>query len=378
MNWKIPLFNIYWDEEDIELVTNVIKRGNYWSTGPEIKELEMEIAQYIGRKYAISCNSGTSALHALILAHEMGKGDEIIVPSFTFIATANAVILTGAKPVFAEIEEQSYGLDPEDVKEKITNKTKAIIPVHYGGKPCKEIKALREIADDHRLLLIEDAAESLGSKIYQKMVGTFGHSAMFSFCQNKVITAGEGGMIVTDSKDIYRKLKLIRSHGRLENKEEYFSTTKELDYIRVGYNYRMSSITASLALSQFKKIDKIIRLRREKANYYNKKLSKTNKIKPPMESKDYYHVYQMYTIQLDDNKSRDKMQQHLTNADIMTKVYFEPIHLKTLYRKEFNYKEGDLPKTEQIAKKVLTLPLYPTLANKEINYIVDNIRNCYW
>lgn len=378
MNWKIPLFNIYWDEEDIELVTSVIKRGSYWSTGPEIKELEMEIAQYIGRKYAISCNSGTSALHAVVLAHEIGKGDEIIVPSFTFIATANAVILPGAKPVFAEIEEQSYGLDPEDVKEKITNKTKAIIPVHYAGRPCKEIKALREIADDHGLLLIEDAAESLGSKIYQKMVGTFGHSAMFSFCQNKVITAGEGGMIVTDSKDIYRKLKLIRSHGRLENKEEYFSTTKELDYIRVGYNYRMSSITASLALSQFKKIDKIIRLRREKANYYNKKLSKINKIKTPMESKDYYHVYQMYTIQLDDNKSRDKMQQHLTNADIMTKVYFEPIHLKTFYRKEFNYKEGDLPKTEQIAKKVLTLPLYPTLANKEIDYIVDNIRNCNW
>jgi len=377
MNWKIPLFKMYWDEQDIKAVTEVIKRGSYWSTGPEIKELEEKIAQYIGRKYAISCNSGTSALHAAILAHKIGQGDEIIVPSFTFIATANTVVLTGAKPVFAEIEDQSYGLDPKDVKERITKKTKAIIPVHYGGAPCKEIRALREIADDHKLVLIEDAAESLGSKRNNKMVGAFGHSAMFSFCQNKIITAGEGGIIITDSKDIDQKLKLIRSHGRLENKEEYFSTNKELDYIQAGYNYRMSSLSAALALSQFKKINKIIKLRRKIADNFNRKLSKIKKIKIPMDSKDLYHIYQMYTIQLEDIKSREKLRQHLTKAGVMTKVYFEPIHLKTFYKKEFNYKQGDLPKTERIAEKVLTLPLYPSLTNKEIDYMINNIKKCY-
>lgn len=375
MNWKIPLFEVYWEEDDIASVAKVIKRGSYWATGPEIEKLEKEVAKFVGTKYALSFNSGTSALHADLLAHDITEG-EVIVPSFTFISTANAVVLAGATPIFAEIENQSYGLDPEDVKEKITNKTKAIIPVHYGGAPCKEIKALCEIADDHNLLLMEDAAESLGSKINNKMVGTFGHSSMFSFCQNKVITAGEGGAAVTDSKYVYQKLKLIRSHGRQERENDYFSTTKELNYIQVGYNYRMSTITAALALSQLKKINKIIKMRRKKAKYYNKKLSKFNEIKIPIELKDYYHVYQMYTIQLEDNKIREKLQHILTKARIMAKVYFEPTHLKTFYRKEYNYKEGDLPETEEISKKVLTIPLYPTLTNKEIDYIVDKIEDC--
>lgn len=376
MKWKIPLFKSYWDKDDLKSVAKVIRRGTYWTAGPEVEQLETEIAKFVGKKYALSFNSGTSALHADLLANNITNG-EVIVPSFTFIATANTVVLAGAKPIFSEIEDQSYGLDAEDVKERITNKTKAIIPVHYGGAPCRDIKALQEIADDHKLLLIEDAAESLGSKIDDKMVGTFADSSMFSFCQNKVITAGEGGIIVTNSKDIYRKLKLIRSHGRLETSDEYFSTTKELDYIQVGYNYRMSTISASLVLSQFKKIRKIIKLRREKAKYYNEKLSKIKNIKIPFESKNHYHVYQMYTIQLQDNKIREKLQQELTKAGIMSKVYFEPLHLKTFYRDKFNYISGDLSKTEEISQKVLTLPLYPTLTNKEIDYIVDIIKSCY-
>ena len=377
MNWKIPLFKMYWDTQDIAAVTKVIKRGSYWTMGPEIQQLEDHIARFIGKKHAVTYNSGTSALHATLLAYDIKQGDEVIVPSFTFIATANVVVLTGATPVFADIEENSYALDPEDVVKKITSKTKAIIPIHYGGGSCKHIKALRDIAEEHNLIFIEDAAESLGAKINNKLVGTFSDAVMFSFCQNKVITAGEGGIIVTDSKDISQKLKLIRSHGRLENKEEYFSTTKELDYIQAGYNYRMSSLSAALALSQFKKINKIIKLRREIANNFNKKLSKINKIKIPMDSKDMYHVYQMYTIQLEEKKSREKLRQHLTKAGIMTKVYFEPIHLKTFYKKEFNYKQGDLPKTERIAEKVLTLPLYPSLTNKEIDYMINNIKKCY-
>jgi len=375
MNWKIPLFKSYWDEDDVESVAKVIRRGSYWATGPEIEQFEKAIAEFVGTKYALSFNSGTSALHADLLTHNIADG-EVIVPSFTFIATANTVVLAGARPIFAEIEDQSYGLVPEDVSEKITNKTRAIIPVHYGGAPCKEIRVLREIADDHNLLLIEDAAESLGSKINNKMVGTFGSSSMFSFCQNKVITAGEGGTIVTDSKDVYQKLKLIRSHGRLEKGDNYFSTTKELDYIQVGYNYRMSTISAALALSQLKKIGKIIKLRREKAEYFNKKLSKIKGIKIPIELKNHYNVYQMYTIQLENNKSREELQQNLTKAGIMTKIYFDPIHMKTFYREKFNFREGDLPETEKISKKILTLPLYPTLSNKEMDFIVDKIKDC--
>lgn len=375
MTWKIPLFKSYWEEDDVDSVTRVIRRGSYWAAGPEIDELEKEIAKYVGTKYALTFNSGTSALHADLLAHNITDG-EVIVPSFTFIATANAVLLARAKPIFAEIEDKSYGLDPEDVKERITNKTKAIIPIHYGGAPCINIRALREIADDHNLLLIEDAAESLGSKINNEMVGTFGHSSMFSFCQNKIITAGEGGTIVTDLEDVYQKLKLIRSHGRLENQDDYFTSNKELDYIQVGYNYRMSSLSAALIVSQLKKIKRIINLRREKAKYYNIKLKKNKSIKIPFESQDSYHVYQMYTIQLEDNDSREKLRMELQKSKIMTRVYFEPVHLKTLYLERFNYLEGDLPETEKISKKVLTLPLYPTISNNEIDKIVEIIYNC--
>lgn len=375
MNWKIPLFKIYWDNDDIESISQVIKRGNYWTTGPEIIQLEKKIADYVGTKYALTFNSGTSALHADLVAHQVAGG-EVIVPSFTFISTANSVLLANAKPIFAEIEDESYGLDPEDVKEKITKKTKAILPVHYGGAPCKEIKALQEIAEDYNLLLIEDAAESLGSKINKKMIGTFGKSAIFSFCQNKIITAGEGGLTVTDSKQLFEKLKLIRSHGRLENQNNYFSTTREFDYIQLGYNFRMSSISAALVLSQFKKINKIIKKRREKAKYYDKKLSTIENIKTPSYLKNHYHVYQMYTIQLHDEMSRNTLQNNLTKAGIMTKVYFTPIHLTTFYKEKFNYRKGDLPITEEISKKVLTLPLYPMLTTKEMDKIIDNIKNC--
>jgi dTDP-4-amino-4,6-dideoxygalactose transaminase len=376
MKWKIPLFKIYWDKNDIDSVSSVIQRGNYWTTGPEIEMLEKNVSEFIGKKYALSFNSGTSALHADLIASNISNC-EVIVPSFTFISTANSIILSGAKPVFAEIEDESYGLDSEDVKEKITEKTKAIIPVHYGGGPCKEIKALKEIAEDHNLILIEDAAESLGATINNKKVGSFGNSSMFSFCQNKIISGGEGGIILTDSKVIYEKLKLIRSHGRKENKENYFSTTKELDYVEIGFNFRMSSITAALILSQLKKIDKIIKLRNKKAEEYKENLIEIQNVKTPVIIKNSSNVYQMYTIKFDEHKSREKVKKHLEKAKVMSKVYFEPIHLKTFYKKNFGYKKGNLPITEEISEKVLTIPLYPSLEKKDLYYITSHIKECF-
>jgi len=256
MTWEIPLFKMYWDDDDVASVSNTIKSGMSWAAGPDVSAFEQEIAHYIGTNYCLTFNSGTSALHAVLMAHGIGKNDEVIVPSFTFIATANAPLFVGAKPVFADIDDITYGLEPTDVNERITKKTKAIIPVHYGGCPCR-IRELREIADDNHLLLIEDAAESFGAKVGDQMTGSFGESAMVSFCQNKIITTGEGGAIVTDSQDIYEKLKLIRSHGRFE-RADYFSTTAPMDYITLGYNFRISSITAALGRSQLRKVEKIL------------------------------------------------------------------------------------------------------------------------
>ena len=372
MSWKIPLFKMYWDEEDIKSVTDVIKRGSYWAAGPEIQKFEDKISEYIGKKYVITSNSGTSALHALLLAYDVKPGDEVVVPSFTFIATANAPLFVGAKPVFAEIEDRTYGLEPEDVKERITSKTKAIIPIHYGGCSCL-IRELKEIAEDYHLLLIEDAAESFGAKIKDKRVGTFGDSAMLSFCQNKVITTGEGGAIVTDSKEVYEKLKLIISHGRLET-QDYFTSTEYMDYVALGYNFRMPTMVAALGLSQLKKIDKIIEMRRERAEYLTEKLSKIKEITLPTSLPDYFHVYQMYVIRINENLRNDLMK-YLSDKGIMTKVYFPPIHLTHFYRTKFGYKGGELPITEEVSDQVLSLPIYPTLTEKEIDHIIEKINN---
>jgi len=337
--WKIPLYKVYWDENDVKAVTKVIKRGTYWAVGPEIEEFERVVADYVGVKYGVSFNSGTSALHAVLLAYGIGQGDEVIVPSFTFIATANAPLFVGAKPVFADIEDSTFGLDPDDVERKITKKTKAIMPIHYGGLPC-QIEELKKIANEYDLLLIEDAAESIGASINGRKVGSFGDAAMFSFCGNKVITTGEGGIILTNSEEIYEHLKLIRSHGRLES-EPYFMTTRTLDYIMLGYNWRISSITAALGLAQMEKLDKVIEMRRKNAEYMTKKLSKIDELEIPTPPSGYFHIYQMYTIKVKGGRRvRDALKDHLAKKGIISKVYFEPVHLTYFYREKFGFKGG--------------------------------------
>lgn len=371
MNWKIPLFKIYWDKEDVRVVSDTLKKGMSWATGPNIKEFEEAISGYVGTKYATVFNSGTSALHATLLAHGIKRGDEVIVPSFTFISTANSPLFVGAKPVFADIEDKTYGLNPESVKEKITKKTRAIIPIHYGGCSCL-IRELKEIAQDHNLILIEDAAESLGARIKEKKVGTFGDSAMFSFCAPKVITTGEGGVIVTDSREVYERLKLVRSHGRVET-ADYFSSAEYMDYITLGYNFRMSNITAALGIAQIRKIDKIIKMRRKNAEYVNKKLSKMAEITLLNPPADYFRVYQMYTVRVGGEKVRDELAKYLSKEGIMTKVYFSPVHLTHFYKKEFGCRKGMLPDTEKIASQVLTLPMYPGLTRMEMDYMTKKV-----
>ena len=371
MEWKIPLFKIYWDEKDVAEVTKAIKAGMNWATGPRVGKFEEMIANYVGMEYAVVFNSGTSALHAALLAHGIEPGNEVIVPSFTFIATANAPLFVRARPVFADIEETTYGLDPEDVERKITTKTKAIIPVHYGGCSCR-IKELKKIAEEHDLVLIEDAAQSLGAKVGDKKVGTFGDSAMFSFCAPKVITTGEGGAIVTNSGDIYNKLKLVRSHGRLDT-QDYFSSAEYLDYVTLGYNFRMPNIIAALGITQLGKIDEIIKRRRGNAHYMGEKLSIVKEIKIPFPPKDSFHIYQMYSIEVKNGReTRDKLAKYLNENGIMTKIYFEPIHQSHFYKNELGYKDK-LPVTEEMALRILTLPMYPSIERKEIDYIADSI-----
>jgi perosamine synthetase len=370
---KIPLFKTYWDKEDVDSVSSTIESGMNWATGPNVQEFERQIAEYADTEYALVFSSGTSALHAALLAHGIGKSDEVIVPSFTFISTANSALFVGAKPVFADIEEETFGLEPDDVEEEITKKTKAIVPVHYGGCSCR-IKELTEIAEDHGLLLIEDAAESLGATVDGKKIGSFGDSAMFSFCANKILSTGEGGAIVTDTKDVYERLKLIRSHGRLES-EDYFASAKQMDYVSLGYNFRLSNILATLGVSQMKKVEKVIAMRRKNATLMSKELAKTSGLRTPIEPRGYRHVYQLYTILLENKRLRDELMKHLVSCGIGCKVYFSPIHLTKFYKEEFGHRTGELPNTEDLSQRVLTLPMHPMLKDEEIRYITDEIKS---
>ena len=362
MKKKILLFKSYSDKDDVKAVEKVIKRGIWWVKGPEIEEFEEKVAGFVGRRYGISFNSGTTALYSILLAYGINNG-QVIVPSYTFPATANAVLAAGAEPVFADIEEQSLALDYKDVAGRITAKTRAIMPIHFAGDICRDIHRLKKLARERDVYLFEDAAHSLGANLNGRNVGAFGDAAMFSFCFNKILTTGEGGMVVTDSKKLAERLKLIRSHGR----------NAKGDYVRYGFNFRMSSMTAALGLSQFKKLDYIISTRRKTANYLNKRLLDVPGVKVPVPEKGHDSVFQMYNIQLENRQTRGGLKKHLESKGIPTRITYTPVHLYSNYRKKLNYKEGDLPVTEKISGCILTLPFYVGLAYSDIDFIVRQI-----
>lgn len=370
-DWKIPLYKIYTDEEDLNLITKIVKRGTFWALGPEIEEFENAIKNFVNAEYCLTLNSGTSALHATLLSYDLKPNDEILVPSFSFVSTANSVMFVNLIPKFVDIEDETFGIDPEKISENISTKTRAIMPMDYGGMGCK-IFDIKEIAEKNNLILIEDAAESLGSKINNKKIGEISDSTIFSFCGNKVLTTGEGGAVVTNSKEVFEKIKLIRSHGRIDS-TDYFSNPSESSYVGLGYNWRMSSITASLGISQLQKLNKIIQMRKNNANYLISKLGKIDKISLPIPPPGYEHIYQMFTIRIINGELRDKLHSYLLKNKIFSKVYFHPIHKTDFYKKRFNSDKINLPKTDLISNQVLTLPLYPNMTKEEMNYLVSTI-----
>lgn len=372
MKHNIPLFKIYSDGEDIENVSDVIKSGMNWAIGDSVALFEELLAKYVGTEYALVFNSGTSALHALMIAYNFKKDDEIIVPSFSFIATTNAPLFVGAKPIFADIEEETFGLNPDDAIQKISSKTKAIMPMHYGGSGCK-IRELRKIANDNDLILIEDAAESLGASIEKQKIGSFGDSAIFSFCAPKIISTGEGGAITTNSKDLYEKLKLIKSHGRTDDMN-YFNNSKSLDYVSLGYNFRMSNVLASLGVAQLNHIDSNIQSRRRNSLYLIEQLKNIKGIKIPHSLREYFNTFQMFTIEVE--KERNALMRFLNEKGISTKIYFSPIHHTHFYRNVLKY-DVSLPITEKVSSKVLTLPMYRGLAFSEMKHIGDTIKEFF-
>lgn len=370
MSDGVPLFRIDWGRPEVQKVVDSVTRGRFWAKGPYIDEFEEKLASYHDVEHALTFNSGTTALVGALEGAGVSDGDEVIVPSFTFIATANAVKLCDAEPVFAEIEPDRYGLDPEDVERKITDQTAAILPVHYGGAPCR-IRALRSIADEYDLTLIEDAAEAQGAILDGDKIGSIGDAGILSFCQNKVITTGEGGAVLTDDDDIARQCELLRSHGR--ESDAYFESTGGGEYIALGNNFRMPDICAALGVGQIIRIEEIIQKRRQIASTFNEQLGAIDGVTVPSEAEEARDVYQLYTIRFNSNLDRDAIAQTLTEAGISCKVYFDPVHLSSFYRESHGFESGDFPETERLSASVLSLPIYPSQTPEETAQIIEGV-----
>jgi len=339
---KIPLFRIGVTADDVLAVNKVLARGESWAQGPEIEEFEQMIAEYIETEYAVVFNSGTSALHAAMLASGIGPGDEVIVPAFTFAATANAPYFVGAKSVFADIEDRTFGLDIKSVASRITPSTKAIIAVHYAGCPCNFVVALKTFADQCGLLLIEDASESFGASHCGHKVGSIGHMGVHSFCQSKIITTGEGGAITLNDPDTYRKLLSIRSHGP-----------------PLGYNWRMPSMNAALGISQLNRVDKMIETRRANAYKLYKGLEDSTKVSC-FNALGRSHVFQMFPMLA--RGDRDELMSYLSDHGIASKVYFPSLATEPL------------PVTDEVSSNVLCIHPHPAMTEEEINYIIEVLK----
>lgn len=361
----IPLSKPFIGEEEMNAVRDVLRSGQL-SLGPKVIEFEKMFASLIGVKYAAAVNSGTAGLHLCIKALGLKEGDEVITSPFSFIASANSIIYEGAKPVFADIGENTLNIDPGKIEEKITKKTKAILAVHIFGQPC-EMDKIMNIAKKHSLAVIEDACEAVCAEYKGRKAGTFGIASVFAFYPNKQITTGEGGMVCTNDEKIHSAAKMLRNQGRKED-------GGWLSHEAIGYNYRLNEMSAALGVEQLKKLKKILEMREAVAEKYNEKLKHIKGVTILGKIKDTKRSWFVYVIRLDKNIDRKKIIEQLKAEGISTNIYLPPIHLQPIYKKMFGYKEGDFPVCERVSSSTLALPFYTQMADEEINYVCEKLK----
>jgi len=364
---KIHLSRPYIGQEEIDAVTEVLKSGRL-SLGPKLSEFEKKFAEYIGTKYAVAVSSGTSALHLCMLALGLKDKNEVITTPFSFIASANCILFEGAKPVFVDIEEDTLNINTEKIESAITPKTKAILPVHVFGQPCN-MDAIMQIAEKHNLIVLEDACEAVGAAYKGKNIGTFGKVSVFSFYPNKQMTTGEGGMIVTDDKEIYEMCKSLRNQGRSDDMQW-------LNHHKLGYNYRLDEMSCALGVEQLKKIDEILEKRAEVANEYARQLKDIEGVTAPQISENVKMSWFVYVVKLAEDVDRDAVMKKMNERGIECKAYFPEIHLQPFYKEKFQFKEGDFPVCEKISKKTLALPFYTDLSKKDIERVCETLKEC--
>ena len=357
---KIPISKPFFSSEEINEVRKVLQEGNLTNSsfggGKRVRELESLLSNFVGSQYAVALNSGTSALHAALLSLGIGKGDEVLIPSFTFLATANAVFATGANPVFVDIKKSDYTIDPSDLEKKVTSRSKAVIPVHLYGHTV-DMNTINEVASKHSLHVIEDVCQSLGSTYNGKQTGSIGEIGCLSFYASKVLTSGEGGAIVTNSKELADRIRMIRNHGMLEG----------YDTRIFGLNLRMTEISAAIAKVQMRKLKRMLQIRRKNAMMLTKLLQDLE-IDLPKEGDGSRYNWYLYTVAIE---NRDNVMKKLNSLGIGATVYYRmPVHRTPFYASS----NASLPSTEWAAAHVLSLPVHPLLSANDIKYIASNFR----
>lgn len=346
-------------EEEKKAVAEVLDSGMI-ACGPRVEEFEKKYAEFIGTKHAISTTSGTTALHLAMLSLEIGQGDEVIIPAFSFIATANVVLFCNARPVFCDVDDKTFNIVPEKIKKLITPKTKAIMPVHLYGQPA-DMKPIMEIAEKHDLRIIGDACQAHGAKYNHKMIGSFGDLECFSFYPTKNMTTGEGGMITTNNDELAELLFSIRNHGREKTKWGY-------EHGRLGYNYRMTDVAAAIGLEQLKKLPGFNKKRKENAKYFDEKLKNIKGIETPFVIERAEPVYHQYTIRCE---NRDKTINKLKENQIGFGIYYpKPLHQ---FKHLSKYAHKDLKNSEELCEIVLSLPVHPALSKQDLEKIVKTL-----
>ena len=371
---KVPFIIPEITKNDKNAVLNALN-SRLLTDGPKLRKFESIFAKFTGAKFAIGVSNGTAALHLSLKALGIGKGSEVIIPDITFVATASSVLLTGATPVLADVDENLNILIPS-IKKSITSRTKAIIPVHFAGKSCK-INEITSIARKNRISIIEDCAHAIGARVNSKHVGIFGQAGCFSFYPTKNFTTIEGGMVVTNSKNIADFVRYARNHGITKTLTSRFSSGKPWDYDikNSGYNYRLDEIRASLGINQIKRVKKMNLLRKKAADYYNKKLEDIEGVIVPGKSIGVEHVHHLYVIRITRKYgiTRDMLFQKLLKIGIRTSVHYKPLHMFTIFKKMARVIDS-LSNSVHAYSQILSLPLYPSISKKQQDMVINNIK----
>ena len=369
---SVPITKPALTEEEARAPYESIKSG--WVTqGPKVAEFEKAVAAYVGAKHGVATTSCTTGLHLALATIGVGPGDEVIVPSFTFIASANAILYTGATVVFCEIDPRTFNADAADIERRITKKTKAIMPVDQIGLGC-DIDGVNHIAKRHGIEVVEDAAPTIGGTYKGKRVGSNAHQTVFSFHPRKVITTGEGGMITTDDEALANKARKLRAHAMSVSDLDRHKSDKPIleEYSELGFNYRMTDIQASIGLVHIRRLDELLRIRVAKADRYGRELADLTKVRTPYTPSYATHTYQSYCLDLDASIDRDDLMARLLRRGVATRRGVMASHLEKVYLDRVG--RVSLPITEQKARSTMLIPLFATMTDDEQSYVIESLR----